>query len=266
MTRLEKLAIHLRRHHRTRLHPEVISEKNNIDVFTDSFKELLKIGQMNLDKLIEETVSVLRLTGQQHHKLVVAIKELADFKQVTSEQTDYSPVRLFSQPFCAFRQRLTINRTRRAGDRRPHTFIEGGRDRLQIVTLGERKIGLLKIQCPVRHVAENSAGFRPDYPATVIAFRLSPGRHKTWCAIRQCPRYPGFVIQRKAPTQLNGVHAKSVQHILIDNGQLLDYVINANRPGRQTQKLAQLRICDCRDAGRAVPGKVNGYTVRFTMV
>ena len=35
MSRLEKLAIHLRRHHRTRLHPEIIPEENDIDRLSD---------------------------------------------------------------------------------------------------------------------------------------------------------------------------------------------------------------------------------------
>jgi len=66
--------------------------------------------------------------------------------------------------------------------------------------------------------------------------------------------------------QLDGVDAESIQHVLIENGQLLNYIVHADRPGGQPQKIPQLRICYCGDTRRPVTRKVNWHTVGFAMV
>ena len=55
------------------------------------------------------------------------------------------------------------------------------------------------------------------------------GRDLTGSAIGHYPVIPVSIIEQKTPAQFNGIDAKKIENILIDNGQLLDHVVNPHR-------------------------------------
>ena len=57
-----------------------------------------------------------------------------------------------------------------------------------------------------------------------------------------------------------------LQHVFIDNGKLLDRVIDTNRLFGQAKEAAQSRIGHRGDSRRTVTGQVNRHTVRLLVV
>ena len=140
-------------------------------------------------------MSTLRFRSQQHHEPVIAVKKLADFKQVTPEQTYNGAVGVFPQSPRTFRKRTVVYWTGRTGNSRPHRFCKGLTNCFRLVApVKKRKISLLKIQRSVRHLGEDSAALRTNHPASLVPFKPRPGRYKTLCTIRQCPWRPGFIV------------------------------------------------------------------------
>ncbi len=66
---------------------------------------------MHLGDGIEKGVGFGRLIGEKHEKVVVAIEELAHFKEVAAEQTQDRPVGLGAQSFGALGQAFGAIRT-----------------------------------------------------------------------------------------------------------------------------------------------------------
>ena len=65
---------------------------------------------------------------------------------------------------------------------------------------------------------------------------------------------------------IKGGDDRFFNNIFVDNGQLLDRVVDSDRLGGQPQALAQFWVCDRSDAGGPVPGEVNRDSVRLAVI
>ena len=191
-------------------------------------------------------------------KHVVAIAELADLEEVAAEQADDGPVGAAAELSGARAESVGIDRSRRAGDGRPHGLIERCADGPRTAVLRQREIGLLEVQGPVGHLGEDPAVLGPDHPALRLSLDLGPGGHEAGRAVRQRPVRPIARTQGKTASHLDRIDAEPVEHVLAHDGQLLDDIVDIDRLGRQAQGPPQLRIGQGGDAGGTVPGKVYG--------
>ena len=100
----------------------------------------------------------------------------------------------------------------------------------------------------------------------VSALGQSPCGHLAGSPVRQNPIGPTCVIERKGPAEFDGIHAEQIQHVGVNNRELLHGIINAHRLGWQPQMLPQLCVGNRRDPGRAMPGKIDGNPVRLAVL
>ena len=128
-------------------------------------------------------------------------------------------------------------------------------------------MGLLEVPDALGHAGDDAARrLRAQDPFAQVAFGQGPGRHKARGAVRQDPLGPVFVLEGEAAPQFDGVRLKQLQHVLVHDGELLDGVIDADRPLRESQEIAQAGVGHGGDARGAVAGEVNGNTIRFLVV
>ena len=57
------------------------------------------------------------------------------------------------------------------------------------------------------------------------------------------------IVRGETPAKLNRVDSEPLENVFIDDRQLLNLVVHADRLRFQTKVLAQLRIGDCGDSG-----------------
>jgi len=88
MARLEELAIGAGRNLRSRLHAEVVTEEDDVDIRTGGGQELTQIFQVILHQAVEETVRP-RLVARQHGQEVIHAEQLlAPLQQTGSEKAN----------------------------------------------------------------------------------------------------------------------------------------------------------------------------------
>ena len=103
MTGLKELAVHPRRDLWAGLHPEVVTEVDNVDVGSNQ-PEVFRGLQVQLRQTFEYVVGTVRFHGEQGQEVVVPIQELAPFHQVAAEHAQYRPVGAFAQTSCALHE------------------------------------------------------------------------------------------------------------------------------------------------------------------
>ena len=136
-----------------------------------------------------------------------------------------------------------------------------------IVLFEKREVRLLEIPDVLGHASDDAPGdLRAQHPLAVVPLGQGPRRHQAGRAIRQRPLRPILVFLRKGPAQLDGVHLEPLQHILIHDGELLDWVIDADGFLRQAKVVAQPRVSHRGDARGAVAGQINRHAVRLLVV
>ncbi len=77
---------------------------------------------------------------------------------------------------------------------------------------------------------------------------------------------PVRVVQGKAAAQLYRVHAETVEHVLVQHGQLLLDVVHPYRFGSQAEVGPQARVGDSGDGGGPVTTEVDRYPVGLAVV
>ncbi len=269
--RFEKLPVHARRNLRAALHAQVVAKQDDIDAVPHRRQVLFQVSQVDPHQPVEESVGAGRVFGQQHQKAVDAVEELPSFQQVTTKQSDNSAVSAAAQATGAFGQLLV---TVRSGDERPrrglngapHLVVQGLFQVVQVILFQEGPVALLEIQGAIRHARNYSPGLSADHPLPGLPFRAHPGRQQAGRAIRQNPFCPILLLQSKTPPKLDGIHPQAVQHVLIDDGQLLGGIIDADRARLQAQGAAQPGVERGGDAGRAVPAEIDRRPVRLLVV
>ncbi len=157
-------------------------------------------------------------------------------------------------------------RARRRGHRAPHVLAQGLGQPVQIVVLQERPVALLEVERAVGHLGQHAAAGRTDHPLARLPLGQRPGRHLAGRPVGQHPVGPVLGVQREAAAQLDRVHAEAVQHVLVDDGQLLHGVVDADGPRRQTQSPTELAIGDGRDARRAMAAEVDRHPIRLAVL
>ena len=75
-----------------------------------------------------------------------------------------------------------------------------------------------------------------------------------------------LVFERKGAAEFDGVHLESLQHVLIDDGKLLDGVIDADGFLGQAEVIAQAGVGHGGDAGGAVARQVNRHAIGLLVV
>jgi len=263
---LEEVAIHLGRHHRSGLHPEVVAEQDDVDGLADGTEKAVQVLQVDLHELVEEGMGSPRFGRQHHHELVVAVAELADLEEIAAEEADDGPVGLGAELSGALLKRFGVNRSGRAGDGGPHGFVECLAHGGGAAGLGQGVVELLEVQRPVGHVGEDRSAVGAYDPTVWLPFDVRPCRHEARRPIRQRPGRPVLVTECKPAPEFDGIDAKSVEDVLVHDGQLLDDVVDPDGFRRKAQKAPQLRIGQCGDTGGPVPGQVDGHTIRRTVV
>jgi len=275
MAGLVILAVHPGRKKRAILATEVIAEKNNINKRTHSGHPFFQVLQVDGAELFREPDNRFRIKGHICEVIVHSIQPLRQLKHIAAEQANDSPVRGFPQGFGFtghFCQPLLIQRQMRTRMRctcpygMAHHILQIGKIVAGDVPLYKRKMNLLEVEASVFLYGQFTSVIGQQIPPIRSFFNIDVIRNFARRAIRQYPVLPAALFEQKTPAQLDSICAETIQHILIDDSQLLYHIINTNRFWRQVQKLSQLRVCNCSDAGRPVPGKVNGDTVRLTVV
>ena len=269
--RFEELLVHGAGDLRAVLHAQVVAERNDVDVRPDRRQKSLQVRQVDFDQAVEELVRPLRIAGQQHQEVVVAIEELADFQQVAAEEADDGAIGLFAQLAGALGEHaLPVGsgheRPRRTRDGAPHVLAQRLRQPVEIVVLDERPVTLLEVDGAVGHPGEHSAAGRTQHPLFLLPLGQGPGRHLAGRAVGQGPIGPVFVFQRKPAPQLDRIDLEPFEHVVVDDGQLLDRVVNADRPWREPQGLAKLGIRHRGDARRPMPAKIDRRLVGLPMI
>ena len=125
---------------------------------------------------------------------------------------------------------------------------------------------MFEIQRAVGHARQGLAARRADHPFVVSALGQSPCGHLAGSSVGQNPIGPTCVIERERPAEFDGIHAEHVQHVGVNNRELLHGIINAQRLGWQPQMLPQLGVGNRRDPGRAMPGKIDRNPVRLAVL
>ena len=148
----------------------------------------------------------------------------------------------------------------------PHVLAQRLRQPVEIVVLEERPVTLLEVDGPVGHPGEHSAAGRTQHPLFLLPLGQGPGGHLAGRAVGQRPVGPVLVFQRKSAPQLDRIDLEPFEHVVVDDGQLLDRVVDADRPRRQAQGLAQLGIRHRGDARRAMPAKIDRRLVGLPMI
>ena len=97
----------------------------------------------------------------------------------------------------------------------------------------------------------------------LLSFGLGPHRHETRDAAGQFPIRPPLIFQGESAPEFDRVDLKPLEDVLIHNGQLLNRIVDANRPLFQAKELTQARVGDGRDARRTVSGKVDWDAIRL---
>ena len=155
--------------------------------------------------------------------------------------------------------------TRRTSHGAPHVFVQRLGQAVQIVLRQIGPVALFEIDGAVGHAGQHPAALGPQHPLLLLPFGHGPGRHLAGRAVGQRPVGPVLVRQGKPAAQLDRVHAESFEHVVVDNGQLLEGVVDANRPRRQAELATELRIGHGRNARRAMSAEIDGYFVGRSM-
>ena len=151
-------------------------------------------------------------------------------------------------------------------DRGPHALVHRCRDGSGPAFFHKRKIALLEIQRAVGHARQDLSARRANHPFVLSALGQSPCGHLAGSSVRQNPIGPTCVIERERPAEFDRIHAEQIQHVGVNNRELLHGIINAQRLGWQPQMLPQLCVGNRRDPGRAMPGKIDGNPVRLAVL
>ncbi len=106
-------------------------------------------------------------------------------------------------------------------------------------------------------------------PLTFDPLGPRPDRHLAGRAVGQRPVGPVLVLQGEPAPQLDRVDVEPVQHVLVDDRQLLDRIVDADRPWLEPQMLrgaARRRSprCPTTDArrNRSAPDRFPGGSTR----
>ena len=165
--------------------------------------------------------------------------------------------------------RALHQRTRRRGNAGPHALRQGVGDRVQVIVLGERIVGLFEVECPVGHLGDHTARWRANDPAALppVPARSRPATG-TACRLAG-PNRPNPNRARANPLPNSiGVDTESIEHIVIHDGQLLLDVVDAQAsfspgPNDLAASHTRSRRCPMNDArrdrsalGRALHGGV----------
>ena len=126
-----------------------------------ALRKRVEVAQVHFHQLVEEAVSALGLAGQHHEEVVVAVEELAEFKQVAAEEADDRAVGLLPQPLRALAEQLRAvraggNGPRRGRDGGPHALRYGRLDVVDVVLFEERPVGLLEVPDVLRHAGDDA--------------------------------------------------------------------------------------------------------------
>ena len=165
---------------------------------------------------------------------------------------------------------LDWTRDRRSRRRRgsgPHVLgIQRFNLRKVFVTIEKRPIHLVEVQCAFGHSPHDPAAGRAQDPFRAGLFRARPNWHAAGCAVRQRPIRPPLVCMAEPLAHLDGVCAKSIQHIVVDDRQLLHRIVNIHAARLEAQRGSQFRISDRRDTRRAVTRQVHHHPVRLLVI
>ena len=222
---------------------------------------------------VEKLVRPAGFAGQQHEELVVAVQELADFQQIAAEQADNRPVGLCPQLAAPPRRAPARRRARRpAGPagwhaaphvlgRAPRASDRGRRFRDTASSTGRNKCAPSGIRAS-------------DPPARATAAPIGspsrsgsgPGRHLAGRAVRQRPVGPVAVLEREPTAQLDRVDPEPVEHVVVDNRQLLQRVVDADRPSSAIPMPGEAWHKPWRRCRGAVAAQVDRHPVRLPVV
>ena len=265
VSRLEEVPVHGRRDLGAGLHPQVVAEEDDVDERSHGAQEPLEVGQVVLYQPVEEGMGTRRLAGQEHQEVIEAIEELAGLQEVAAEETDDRPVGGLSQPSGSLGQVLEIGRGRagRRGHRVPHALGKRLRQMVEVVLFQEWPVALLEVEHPFGHPGNDPARGRAEHPPAVLAPGECPGGHLARATVGQGPVGPGRLVKGEASAHLDGVHPEPLEDILVDDGQLLDRVVNADRRRGQSQPFAEPRIRQGGDSRGPMAGEIDRDPVRF---
>jgi hypothetical protein len=136
-----------------------------------------------------------------------------------------------ARPLRSFAEGFPIRRAGWAGDCRPHRSVQCLADGSPTVCLRQWEVGLLEVQRAVGHVGEVLAAFGSNHPTVLLSFDVGPCRHEAFGAVGQCPGGPIRFVEAEPASQPDRVDAESLKHVVIDDRQLLDDVVDAGRTG-----------------------------------
>jgi hypothetical protein len=102
--------------------------------------------------------------------------------------------------------------------------------------------------------------------ASLILHGVDPFWYQTFRAIRQHPLFPVIIIVVEAASQFNTIDIETLQHVLVNDRQLLRHVVHFGGAFGQAQVITQAGIGHRLDAAGAVRPKINGDPVRLLVV
>ncbi len=118
----------------------------------------------------------------------------------------------------------------------------------------------------VRHVSNDPAAFRAQNPSPFQPLGDGPGRYLAGGPVGQYPVGPIRLVGGKGAAKFDRIPAEESEDVLVDDGELLDHVVNADRLLFQSEVLAKPRIGDGGDPRRPVSAEVDRDTIRLPVI
>ena len=160
--------------------------------------------------------------------------------------------------------------TSRRRDTRPHGILEcifKVRKILFVrISLQPRPVDLLKIQTAVFLDGQVYAVVGEQIRIIAALLDINEKRNFTRRAVRKHPILPVVVVWHETPAHFYSIRPDGVQNIRLDNGELLNHVVDIDITGRNTQCLLQLCVSNCRNAARPVSAKIDRNKIRLLMI
>src|SRR5258708_14265298 len=104
-------------------------------------------------------------------------------------------------------------------------------------------MALFEIPNALRHARDDAPAWMGlQDPIFAISLWLRPDRHKAGWPIRQHPIGPILVLQCERAAQFYGVDSEPLENVLVDDCELLDRVVHAERPAWETEEFAEPNI------------------------
>ena len=238
----------------------------------DSLKEAVEVAQVDFHGFVQKAMGTLGFARKKHKEIVVSVEALAEFEEASAEQADDGALRLLPQLASALtEERRTIGPgsdwSGRRGHCRPHAFGQLIFEAIGVLVVKEGVVDLFKVPNALGHSGDGPAGDAgTQEPISVLTLGFGPNRHQARRAVGQHPIRPPFVLMSEGAAEFDGIDMEPLKDILVDDGELLDGVIDTDRPFGQSEVIAQSCVGHGGDAGGAVAGEVDGHAVGLLVV